>query len=42
LDLQLVDHMDEVLLLALGPEPPQPARRAARPAKPRTRPASRA
>ncbi len=37
-DLQLVDHMDEVLALALAPEVPTPARRRpARPAKPRPR-----
>jgi ATP-dependent Lon protease len=37
-DLQLVDHMDEVLALALAPEAPRPAhRRSARPAKPRAR-----
>jgi len=37
IDLQLVDHMDEVLLLALAPEVPKPARRSTRPSKPRPR-----
>jgi len=35
IDLHLVDHMDEVLLLALAPEVPKPARRSTRVAKPR-------
>jgi ATP-dependent Lon protease len=37
IDLQLVEHMDEVLLLALAPEAPRPARRSTRPARPRPR-----
>ncbi|MCJ7513272.1 MAG: endopeptidase La [Anaerolineales bacterium] len=37
IDIRLVDHMDDVLSLALAPEQPKTTRRRARPVKPRPR-----